>query len=683
MKETSNIFSNDQAIPGNSFQSQLSQADLTFKELVHALPVAIYTCDNEGFIDFFNPAAMALWGRQPEIGKDKWHSFWNYCHADGSAMPLDECPVAITLKSGQIFSAKEIKIKKNNHPCLNLLVSPCPIFDDQHHIIGVHNTVVDVTMQKQNEEKKAMLSALVESSDDAIISKSLQGMITSWNSGAEKIFGYTEQEVLGKHISIIIPHHLKSEEDTIISKVRSGEKLNHFQTTRVAKSGMEIPISITVSPIKDTRGNIIGASKIARDISERLLIERTIQQSTQNLRILNTIGKIISENLDARVILQEVTDATTEITGAEFGAFFYNTIDERGEAFMLFTLSGAPREAFEKFGMPRNTAVFNTTFSGKGIVRSDDIRKDPRYGHNLPHHGIPEGHLPVVSYLAVPVISSSGVVLGGLFFGHPEPGVFTLEHEAIVDNIASQAAVALDNSKYFEEVKALSAKKDEFIALASHELKTPLTTIKGYLQILEKSEQNDRDRLFIGKISNQVDKLNTLISDLFDVSKIEAGKLQLFMESFDLQELVTEIIETFQYTDKSHRIILQSDGKPLPLEADKARIEQVMLNLLTNAIKYSPKANEVLVTIESTESTVTVRVKDEGIGLSTEHQKKIFSRFYRAEGTANIAGLGLGLYLTKEIIDRHHGQIAVKSEPGKGSTFFFTLPLKPIMSDNR
>ena len=163
MKETSNIFSNAPALPGPSIQRQLGQADLTFKELVHALPVAIYTCDSEGFIDFFNPAAMALWGRKPEIGKDKWHSFWNYCHADGSAMPLDECPVAITLKSGQIFSAKESKIKKNDHPCSKLLVSPCPIFNEHHHIIGVHNTVVDVTMQKQDEEKKAMLSALVES----------------------------------------------------------------------------------------------------------------------------------------------------------------------------------------------------------------------------------------------------------------------------------------------------------------------------------------------------------------------------------------------------------------------------------------------------------------------------------------------------------------------------------------
>jgi len=672
---SNNLFPEDRSTKNDKGKSWGNEVDQTFKELLQALPVAIYTCDREGYINFFNTAATNIWGRQPEIGKDRWHSFWTYYHPEGKPMTLDECPVNRTLKEGRSFSNEEVRIKYPDATFRNLLISPRPIFDEHSHITGAYNTLVDITMQKQDEEKKAVLSAIVESSDDAIISKTLEGMITSWNGGAQKIFGYTEPEVLGKHISLIIPKYLLNEEDIIISKVRAGEKLDHFQTIRLAKSGREIPISITVSPLKDAKGNVIGASKIARDISERLLIEQTIQQSTQNLRILNAIGKIISEKLDAEAVLQQVTDATTKITGAQFGAFFYNTIDERGEAFMLFTLSGAPREAFEKFGMPRNTAVFNATFSGQGIVRVDDITKDPRYGHNAPYHGMPKGHLPVVSYLAVPVISSSGTVLGGLFFGHPEPGVFTMEHEAIVDSIASQAAVALDNAKLFEEVKALSAKKDEFIALASHELKTPLTTIKGYLQILERNERDEKDKLFISKIRNQVDKLNTLISDLFDVSRIEAGKLQLFRESFDMQELITDIIETFSYTNKTHRIVLQDNGKPLPVEADKQRIEQAIINLLTNAIKYSPDADVVLVSIEASAAIITVKVKDEGIGLNTEHQQKIFARFYRAEGTANISGLGLGLYLTKEIIDRHHGKIGVESEPGKGSTFFFTLPL--------
>ncbi|HMG07834.1 MAG TPA: GAF domain-containing sensor histidine kinase, partial [Mucilaginibacter sp.] len=297
------------------------------------------------------------------------------------------------------------------------------------------------------------------------------------------------------------------------------------------------------------------------------------------------------------------------------------------------------------------------------------------YGHNASYYGMLKGHLPVVSYLAVPVISSTGAVIGGLFFGHQEPGVFTIDHEALASSIASQAAVALDNSKLFQEVKALSAKKDEFIALASHELKTPLTTIKGYLQVLDRAERDQVSKSFISKMLKQVDKLNALISDLLDVSKVEAGKLRLDLEVFDLRTLAEEVTEILNYTNKTHQIILQGEGEALWIKADKQRMEQVMVNLLTNAIKYSPNANQAQISLEQAAGEVTVTVKDQGMGLTKDQQKQIFTRFYRVEGNANIPGLGLGLYLTKEIIDRHHGKIGVYSVPEKGSEFYFSLPL--------
>jgi PAS domain S-box-containing protein len=650
------------------------EADQKFKELVRTLPVAIYTCDQAGFITFFNPAAVTLWGREPEIGKDLWCGSWKIYYPDGSPMPLDGCPMALTLKEGKSYEGAEIVIERPDHTFRSLLVFPRPIFNELNIIIGAHNTLVDITDQKQGEEKQSILSAIVESSDDAIISKNLNGIIQSWNAGAQKIFGYTEQEVIGKHISILIPAFLQAEEDVIISNIRAGNKIDHFQTIRLHKSGREIPISLTVSPVKDSHGRIIGASKIARDISERLQTEQTIRQNVQNLRILNTIGKVISEKMDLQAILDQVTDATTQITGAEFGAFFYNTIDERGQAHRIFALSGAPREAFEKFGLPANAAVFDSIFSADHVVRIDDIRKDQRYGHNAPHYGMVKGHLPVVSYLAVPVISSTGTVIGGLFFGHQQPGVFTIDHEALVSSIASQAAVALDNSKLFEEVKALSAKKDEFIALASHELKTPLTTIKGYLQVLDRAERDQASKLFISKMLKQVDKLNALISDLLDVSKVEAGKLKLDLELFDLRALVEEVTETLNYTNKTHQIIFQGEGEAVWIKADKQRMEQVMVNLLTNAIKYSPNANQVQINLKQAGEEVTITIKDQGMGLTEDQQKQIFNRFYRAEGNANIPGLGLGLYLTKEIIDRHHGKIGVYSVPEKGSEFYFSLP---------
>jgi len=167
---------------------------------------------------------------------------------------------------------------------------------------------------------------------------------------------------------------------------------------------------------------------------------------------LNQVAQSISGDVGLERIVQTVTDAATELSGAKFGAFFYNAIDKQGEAYLLYTLSGAPRRAFAKFGMPRNTALFEPTFRGTGIVRSADIRADPSFGKNAPHFGMPKGHLPVVSYLAVPVVAPSGEVLGGLFLGHDRPGVFAARSENIVAGIAALAAVAIDNARLYEAV---------------------------------------------------------------------------------------------------------------------------------------------------------------------------------------------------------------------------------------
>jgi len=651
---------------------------MIFEQLVKESPLAMYTCDASGRVTFFNAAAAMLWGREPELLKEYWCGSWKIYYPDGRPMDLDSCPMALTLKHGKPHVGEEIVIQQPDGEFRSLLVYPSPVFDENKVLVGAYNTLVDITDKKSSDEKHEILSAIVESSDDAILSKGLDGVIRSWNAGAQKIFGYTEEEMIGKHISVIIPPRLISEEEVIISNIKAGNKIDHFHTVRMHKDGHEIEISLTVSPIKDAFGNIMGASKVARDISELKKAERQAYQFAKRQTLLNSIGTAISEKLDVKEILQRVTDATTEITGAAFGAFFYNTYDESGESFMLFTLSGAPREAFEKFGMPRNTAIFHPTFSGEGIVRLDDVREDPRYGKNPPHYGMPAGHLSVVSYLAVPVISTSGDVIGGLFFGHPEVGVFKAEHEEILASIASQAAVALDNSKLFEEVMALSEKKDEFIALASHELKTPLTSLKGYLQMLQKEKGSKMAEFFVDKSLKQLDRLGALIGDLLDVSKVEAGQLQFNFEFFDFHKIVKDIIETFHYNTTSHQISFSGPEEELIVWGDQQRIEQVIINLLNNAIKYSPNAQEVFVELQKKEDLAILTVRDKGIGLTTQQQKGIFKRFFRAEGVAHIAGLGLGLYISKEIIDRHEGSFIVKSEIRVGSEFGFSIPIKNV-----
>ncbi len=197
-------------------------------------------------------------------------------------------------------------------------------------------------------------------------------------------------------------------------------------------------------------GEVTALTGIVEDITERKTREETLAEERRSLEILNHTGTLIGETLDLEKLVQAVTDAAVQLTHAEFGAFFYNVIDTSGESYMLYSLSGVPREAFERFPMPRNTAVFAPTFEGQGIVRSDDILTDPRYGKNEPHFGMPEGHIPVRSYLAAPVTSRSGEVIGGLFFGHPQPGVFDERSEAIVSGMAAQAGIAIDNSRLFK-----------------------------------------------------------------------------------------------------------------------------------------------------------------------------------------------------------------------------------------
>ncbi len=312
--------------------------------------------------------------------------------------------------------------------------------------------------------------AIVDSSEDGIISKKLDGTVTSWNASAERIFGYTAEEMIGRSILTVIPLERRSEETLILGQISRGERIAHFDTQRVTKSGTLVDVSLTISPIKNAEGIIVGASKVVRDITNRRQTEQLLRSQQSKLEIVNQVGAALSGEHDLQKLVQAATDAGRTLSGAAFGAFFYNVSNDKGESYMLYTLSGAPREAFEKFGMPRNTPVFAATFSGEGIVRVDDITQDPRYGTMPPHHGMPEGHLPVRSYLAVPVVSRTGEVVGGLFFGHPEPGVFTQESETLLGAVAAHAAVAIDNSRLYEALqKEIQTQREMELALRESE----------------------------------------------------------------------------------------------------------------------------------------------------------------------------------------------------------------------
>jgi len=320
--------------------------------------------------------------------------------------------------------------------------------------------------------------------------------------------------------------------------------------------------------------------------------------------------------------------------------------------------------------MALNTDVFKNTFAGQSSVRSDDITKEPG-GQNSPHIGIPTGHLPVVSYLAVPVISHSGSVIGGLFFGHPKAGVFKEEHEVLVSGIAAQASIALDNAKLYEDINALNSRKDEFIGFISHELRTPLTTLKGYLEI----SRDDANLIpeIQPRLSRQVTRLEEIISDLLDISKIEAGKLDFSFSPIGLGELVRKALDAVNHTE--HHVDFKMPSGKITVMVDIQKMTQVLVNLISNAMKYSPKGSTVKLEAAQFGSEAIISVRDEGAGIAKQELERVFNQFYRVTETKNSTqGIGLGLYISRQFVDGHLGKIWAESEVGKGSIFFVSFP---------
>ncbi|HKV11003.1 MAG TPA: GAF domain-containing sensor histidine kinase [Thermoanaerobaculia bacterium] len=415
---------------------------------------------------------------------------------------------------------------------------------------------------------------------------------------------------------------------------------------------------------------------------------REERRSREELEAMNRIGRVLAAELDLERLVQALTDEATAVTHAQFGAFFYNVVRPGQESYTLYTLSGAPREAFSGFPMPRNTHVFGPTFRGEAIVRSDDITQDPRYGRNPPYHGKPEGHLPVRSYLAAPVVSHSGEVLGGLFFGHSEVGIFTERDERILAGIAGFAAVAIDNANLFREVREAKQQaeqanraKDDFLATVSHELRTPLNAMMGWGQILLTSDADPEKRhkgletiVRNGRLQAQ------LIDDLLDVSRIITGKMRLEVRLVELVSVIEAAIESIRPAAEAKQISLLRRLDPLagPVAGDPSRLQQVVWNLLANAVKFTPKGGKVEVRLERVDSHVEIVVADTGMGISPEFLPHVFDRFRQLDGSMKRqhGGLGLGLSIVRHLAELHGGTVQVKSPgEGQGSTFVVALPV--------
>lgn len=298
----------------------LRESEPRFREIIDALPVAIYTTDAEGHLTHFNQAAVTLSGRVPELASDKWCVSWKLYHPDGRPMRHDECPMAIALKEGRPVRGSEILVERPDGERIWCVPYPTPLFDGEGRVVGGINVLLDLTERKLAEEATAKLAAIVESSDDAIISKDLNGVITSWNRGAERLFGYTAQEAIGQPVTMLFPPERLDEEPRILESIRRGEAIEHYETARRRKDGTLVDISLTVSPLRDERGQIVGVSKIARNITERKRAEQILRESEERQR--HELEQALQTEREITEVIQRslLPDRLPHLEGVDFAA---------------------------------------------------------------------------------------------------------------------------------------------------------------------------------------------------------------------------------------------------------------------------------------------------------------------------------------------------------------------------
>jgi signal transduction histidine kinase/CheY-like chemotaxis protein len=430
----------------------------------------------------------------------------------------------------------------------------------------------------------------------------------------------------------------------------------------------------------------LGRARASGNLTGGQSAATAVQELQTEIATLDRLGLTLAGQLDLERLVKAVTDAGVAVTGAAFGAFLY-----RGTSGVwTHCISGAPPDAFVDFPLAQDAEAFGSPFQGT-VSRSDDLACDPRFGPNLPFKQMPPGVSPARSYLAAPVRSGTGDLLGGLFFGHPNPGVFLARDERLVAGLAAHAAIAVDNAHLYREAQearavaeAAGRVKDEFLATLSHELRTPLTAIVGWAYLLQGGKlPHDEADAAIATIIRSAKAQNQIIDELLDVSRIITGKLQLDLQPVEIGSILKASIATVTPAASAKSILLRliEDPAGSSVMGDPERLQQVFWNLLSNAVKFTPKNGRVRVSVQSVGSQLEVAVADTGLGIDEAFLPHVFNRFTQKDSSSTraVRGLGLGLAIARQLVELHGGSIGAESPgAGQGSTFRVKLPRSPV-----
>lgn len=564
--------------------------------------------------------------------------------------------------------------------------------------------------------------------DTGIIMLDVDGIITGWSKGAEALLGWSQDEMLGKTLVAIFPPEggaaalLEAE----LTDARTRGK-GSGEGWRLQRGGGRIWAVGETTPIMDDERKLVGFVKVLRDRTEQRETEIALRERTRALEILNRAGADLARENDLEKVVQLVTDAGVELSGAQFGAFFHNVINPSGESYMLYTLSGVPREAFSKFPMPRNTAVFAPTFLGEGIVRSADITQDSRYGRNEPRKGMPEGHLPVRSYLAVPVISRMGEVIGGLFFGHADIGVFDEASESGLAGLAGEAAVAIDNARLYdaaqrelqerrraeEALKELNANLEHLVKQKTEELTQNAEALRqaqkmeavGQLTGGVAHDFNNLLQIIVGNLDTltrnlppEAGRLRRAASQAMNGARRAAALTQRLLafarrqpldpKPIDANSLIRGMSELLHRTlGEIYNIEVVLAAGLWKAEADPNELESALLNLAINARDAMPEGGKL--TIETFNAHLdeayasahaevipgqysAISVSDTGSGMDADTLSHVFEPFFTTKDQGK--GTGLGLSQVYGFVKQSKGHVKIYSEVGEGTTVKIYLP---------
>jgi PAS domain S-box-containing protein len=605
-------------------------------------------------------------------------------------------------------------VKDDAGPCWLALVGRADYADPARRegVLGMTGVVQDITARRNAadalRQSEEVLRALANSIPQLAWMAQDDGAIVWFNERWFDYTGTTPDQVVGWGWKTTCePTVLHAVLERWQACLRTGDAFDMEYPIRGA-DGRYRWFLVRVNPVRGRHGHVLRWFGTATDVDQVKRAEQALRDESHVLELLNSTGSTLASTRDLRSLLQAAADAATSIAGARHGAFLYLGRDTGNDKlYSLYTVSGASPAEFDEFGTSGANGLFGPGVMPEGqatprdLVRSGDITRDARFAATGPL-GLPASHPAVRSYLAVPVVAHSGELLGTMFFGHPEPNVFGERAERIVQGIAAQAAVAIDNARLYEaaqrdaeerkvlaenervarlDAERTSQMKDEFLATLSHELRTPLSAILGWAQVLRRGSRGQEDLARgLQTIERNARAQAQLIEDLLDMSRITSGKVLLDMQTVSPVGFVDAAIDTVRPAAdaKDIRIEKRYADDPGMVAGDPARLQQVVWNLLSNAIKFTPRDGQVTIEVGRNDVNVVITVRDNGAGIRPEFITHVFERFRQADAsmTRRHGGLGLGLAIVKSLIEQHGGTVRVESAgDGCGASFTLELPL--------